>query len=420
MGWESVYDSEKGTFLGRTATSWIKILGFYAIYYTLLGFLFYGSVKVGMIRIDNNSILGKTRGINTPVIRSRTDQPGVDAWPQNMVIEDNQGQEFELATYEKNYGKQKNQYPMYILKLEEFLLNHCPFEKQCSFKQIIGEDWKSKIDFVVPSGNDATSDRVKCPAEKAQTRKCLVFTNKCKGETGSCGSIMKIDHEALKKQITNTNNSMITKPFFFIAINKVIGFNLFGYDNLEEMTGENAKAGKPSPTLRYDPAGLGLTLEQRKQAAFINCYVFDIEAKKGMCKPWKTGENGNVAFDDDDSKDKVPCDNMKASDKYSVKPIQPYILNDNYKYAGYGTNETENVNAATYAKPFAMFQMSVTGSDLVKNLEEKSLIRCNVIAKNIEYPYLDSDNLMGNALLGQPGHGWVQLGFKTKEVEKEK
>ena len=422
MGWESVYDSEKGTFLGRTAMSWIKILGFYAIYYTLLGFLFYGSVKVGMLRINNSNILGLTRGIKTPVIRSRTDQPGVDAWPQNMVIEDNQGQEFELATYEKNYGKEKNQYPVYIQKLEEFLLNHCPFENECSFKQILGDDWASKIDFVV-KGPDATEDAVGCKPEQAQSRKCLVFNEKCSKPKGNkkCGKIMEIDHTKLKAQIANSTDNRITKPFFFISINKVIGFELKNFDDLEYMIGLNPKKGLPSPTLQYNPKDFALNATLLKQAAFVNCYVFDIEAKKGNCDPWK--KTDGVIARDGEAGSKVPCDNMKTNKDYRVSPIQPFILNDNYKYTGYGDNADENIAAATYAKPFAMFQMSMAEekeSTPIKNLEDKSLIRCNVVAKNIEYPYLDSDQLMGNALLGQPGHGWVQLGFRTLEVEQEK
>lgn len=420
MGWESVYDSEKGTFLGRTALSWVKILGFYAIYYTLLGFLFYGSVKLGMLRIDNSNILGLTRGINTPVVRSRTDQPGVDAWPQNMVILDNYGQEFELATYEKKYGKGKDEYPVYIQKLEEFLLNHCPFENECSFKNIIGEDWQTKLDFVVSSSKDATADAVGCKPEQVQSRKCLVLNEKCLKTKDSCGKIMEIDHTKLKAQIANTTDNRITKPFFFISINKVIGFELKNYDDLEYMLGLNPKKDMPSPTLQYNPKqDFSLTKDQLKQAAFINCYVFDIEAKKGKCKPWK--KTGDVIEKDSDAGNTIPCDNMKANDVYKVSPIQPFILNDNYKYDGYSTDEGKNLVAAIYAKPFAMFQMSMAEeSSPIKNLEDKSLIRCNVVAKNIEYPYLESEQLMGNALLGQPGHGWVQLGFRTLEVEQEK
>merc|ERR1712154_748881 len=94
---------------------------------------------------------------------------------------------------------------------------------------------------------------------------------------------------------------------------------------------------------------------------------------------------------------------------YKIKAIRPYISNK--KYSGYSADAEKNKETATYAKPFAMFQMSkATGK--IKNLEDKSLVRCNVVAKNIEYPYLDSEKLMSNALLGQPGHGWVQLGFR--------
>ena len=137
---------------------------------------------------------------------------------------------------------------------------------------------------------------------------------------------------------------------------------------------------------------------------------------------------------------------MKVQSKYKVKAIRPYILDKHYTYSGYKTNNTdaENNKVATYAKPFAMFQMSLTDeTQKINNFGDKTMIRCNVIAKNIEYscvserlscffsdfklfklffnrffyPYLANEELMGNALLGQPGHGWVQLGFSQKVDE---
>merc|ERR1719461_897551 len=106
-----------------------------------------------MVRIKNQDILGKTRGVGSPVIRTRTDQPGVDAWPQQMVIEDNQGQEFELATYEKKYGKSGDQYPLYVQKIEEYILNYCPFENQCALNDIFGD--LTLFPFVQKSETDA-------------------------------------------------------------------------------------------------------------------------------------------------------------------------------------------------------------------------------------------------------------------------
>jgi len=416
MGLEAVYDAQAGTFLGRTAGSWFKILGFYAIYYTLLGFLFYGSVLLGMVRIPNQELFGKTRGINNPVIRTRTDQPGVDAWPQNMVIEDNQGQEFELATYEKKYGKAGDMYPLYVQKIEEYLLNYCPFEKQCALNDIFGD--LSQFPFVEISKNDAV-DVPECDDLTVQSRKCIVFREICKGNS-NCGKVMQINHEKLSSKIANQDTKQINKPYFFIALNKVIGFNIMGLENLAEMNGLNPSGSNPSPTFQnFKSKDSGLNVTELKTAAFVNCYIFDVEASKGQCYPWKMS-NDSKTVERATTGDKVPCDNMKSNKDYQIEAIRSYILNKDYVYSGYSSDDAENLKAATYAKPFAMFQMSMTKDGKVKNLEDKSLIRCNVVAKNIEYPYLANDKLMGNALLGQPGHGWVQLGFRQKDTEEDK
>jgi len=416
-GWDAIYNSEEGTFLGRTATSWFKILTFYVIYYTFLGFLFYGSVQLGMTRTTKKDILGKTRGLGAPVIKTRTDQPGVDAWPQNMIRDDNYGQDFVLGVYDKKQGKNGNEYPVYVQKIEEFMLNYCPFEKKCSFVDLLGDKWAETIDFVVKGENDAVSDNVSCPVEKAQSRKCLVFKSECAAKASDCGKVMVIDHDKLKAKITdNEAPFQITKPYFFISINKVINFKLQGYGNFEEISGKNPVNNKPSPTLQ----GFNVNSLKKDQnvdlqnSALINCYPFDNTAVAGTkCFPWGNGTEREK------SGDKVDCDNMKSQTKYKVDPIRPYILSKDYEYAGYAKNGTDadHQKVATYAKPFAMFQMSVTDSTDIDNNKDGTLIRCNVIAKNIEYPYLSNKDLMNNALLGQPGHGWVQLGFKKQGEE---
>jgi len=417
MGLEAVYDANAGTFLGRTAGSWFKILGFYAIYYTLLGFLFYGSVLLGMVRIPNQDILGKTRGVGSPVIRTRTDQPGVDAWPQQMVIEDNQGQEFELATYEKKYGKSGDQYPLYVQKIEEYILNYCPFENQCALKDFFGDDWQNTFPFV-ETGKDAATVP-SCDDDSNQSRKCIVFREYCKGNE-DCGKIMQINHAKLQKEIADNDTKQINRPYFFIALNKVIGFKIMGMENLAQMDELNPAKNQPSPTFQnFNSKVDNLSAADLKETAFINCYIFDVEAGKGKCEPWKKDNSSNTVRDGSGSKT-VPCDNMKDQTEYKIDAIRPYISNKKYEYKGYTANsDDDNKKAATYAKPFAMFRMSkATGK--IKNLEDKSLVRCNVVAKNIEYPYLDSEKLMGNALLGQPGHGWVQLGFKQLDNEEDK
>lgn len=422
MGWEAIYNSEEGTFLGRTATSWLKILTFYAIYYTFLGFLFYGSVQVGMTRIKNKDIMGKDRGMDMPVLKTRTDQPGVDAWPQNMDRDDNYGQEFVIGVYNpKTQGAGKKAYPLYVQKISEFMLNHCPFEKKCSFDEIFGNEWRKNenLNFVENGEKDAADDTVNCPVEQAQSRKCLIYKSECV-DSEACGKVMQINHDNLKLKIADKESGQINKPFFFIAINKVIGFKLRGYDNFDMISGLNPKVSSsgpmPSPTLQgFSAENLGLTAIQLQNSALINCYPYDNTAVAGKCYGWNDNSTARLT-----TGSKVDCDNMKVQSKYKVKAIRPYILDKHYTYAGYKTNNTdaENNKVATYAKPFAMFQMSLTDeTKKINNFGDKTMIRCNVIAKNIEYPYLANEELMGNALLGQPGHGWVQLGFSQKVDE---
>jgi len=424
MGLEAVYDANAGTFLGRTAGSWFKILGFYAIYYTLLGFLFYASVLIGMIRNENMELFGRTRGIGTPPTRTRTDQPGVDAWPQQMVIDDNQGQEFELATYEKKYGDSKNDYPIYVKKVEEYLLNYCPFEEKCALNDIFGDEWKTTFPFVVASNTDATKENVKdCDDTSIQSRKCMVFRQFCSGNE-TCGKIMKIDHTKFAEKIADNDKKQINKPYFFIALNKVIGFEIMGMEKLAGMNALNPVKDEPSPTFQnFKSNEFKLSVDDLKQAAFVNCYIFDVEAGKKMCKPWKVDTNNNFTVRDSSSSESVPCDNMKDQTDYKIQAIRPYILNKDYVYSGYFNSTTSNwkdanKKTATYAKPFAMFQMSRVTEGKIQNLEDKSLVRCNVVAKNLEYPYLDSPKLMDNSVLKQPGNGWVQLGFRQIDQEE--
>jgi len=438
MGIETFYNAQEGTVLGRTCGSWTKILGFYLVYYTFLGFLFYGSVQVGMLRIDSAELYGKTRGLGKPVIKTRTDQPGVDAWPQNMLIEDTQGLEFPLQQFEKKYGDKKDQYPLYIQKLEEYLLNACPFKGQCALDQFFGADWSKnpKLAFLVP-GDDATDTNVKC-ADDNYSRKCLVYRACGADAKTKCGKMMKIDYAELKKVICSkpeVERCQINKPLFFIAINKVIDFNIKTIDSLDFSKGDqlNPMKGGQSPVWQFD-YGLMKTLTENNKDdsfAFVNCYIMDQDKEKGKCKPWTAeGTRAKTATDDE----LVDCDNMKdlsttVKDKtgkdanqtqYKITAQYPYIKNSNYLYKGFKAGETtQNDESVQYAKPFAMFQLENKDKEgKLLSKDDKSVIRCNVLAKNIEYPSISDDKLMGNALLSQPGHGWVQLGFKTLEPKE--
>lgn len=444
MGIETFYNAQEGTVLGRTCGSWTKILGFYLIYYTFLGFLFYGSVQVGMLRIESETVSGKTRGLGQPVIVTRTDQPGIDAWPQNMLIEDEQGLAFPLDEFKKTYGEKQNKYPVYVQKLEQFLLNACPFKKQCALDQFYGTDWSNKAElaFLVEDlENESVDQNVKCGKDDF-SRKCLLY-RECgandEEKKTNCGNMMKIDYAKLRAVIckNDKDNCMINKPLFFVSLNKVINFDIMTVDSLDISNGDqlNPKKGGPSPVWQHD-LNLMQTLTTtfvNDSFAFINCYIMDQDQEKGLCYPWQQDSTRATTGD------KVDCDNMKdlslkvlnkkgveqAQTPYKISAIYPYIKNSDYKYSGFKSgDDTVNKKSSRYVKPFAMFQLensdaSADATGVLKNKDDKSAVRCNILAKNLEYPFISDDALMGNALLSQPGHGWVQLGFKTSDKKEE-
>jgi len=81
------YNSKEGTVLGRTASSWAKILFFYLVYYTFLGFLAYGTLAWYQSTVEDGKV---------PYTRTRTGQPGMAIEPANSVIEDANNNNFEF------------------------------------------------------------------------------------------------------------------------------------------------------------------------------------------------------------------------------------------------------------------------------------------------------------------------------------
>jgi len=180
------YDSKNGTILGRNCASWTKILAFYAVYYTFLGFLFYGTIKVyPTTQGQYVDVAGEKQLIGKPYIFTRTDQPGMDVWPhqavqgnddgngQGLILQhmqakakdgkanDNAVDPYDPATDKKN--------PIaYSTVVTDYLLNACPFENSCKLKDWHGADWATVtgIDFLV-AGEDA-----KEPNDKSSATKC--------------------------------------------------------------------------------------------------------------------------------------------------------------------------------------------------------------------------------------------------------
>ena len=96
----AIFNPKEGTFLGRTAGSWGRILFFYLIYYSFLGLLFWGTIELINYRIKN---------INEgefPAINTRLDEPGLTVYPHNTIIGDELNEQLDYS-----YGdlkKQKN------------------------------------------------------------------------------------------------------------------------------------------------------------------------------------------------------------------------------------------------------------------------------------------------------------------------
>merc|ERR1711997_250844 len=81
--WDALYDQKTGLVLGRDGRSWAKILAFYAVYYTFLGFLFYGFTITWYLGSNTTPVGG------APIVRnSRLDQPGAAVHPFTERMED--------------------------------------------------------------------------------------------------------------------------------------------------------------------------------------------------------------------------------------------------------------------------------------------------------------------------------------------
>jgi hypothetical protein len=77
---------ENGHFLGRDFNSWAKILGFYALYYTFLGFLFYGFTIT--YYLDSRVLSANPVGGKPAVLNPRLDMPGAVVHPFKEMMEE--------------------------------------------------------------------------------------------------------------------------------------------------------------------------------------------------------------------------------------------------------------------------------------------------------------------------------------------
>lgn len=105
-------------FLGRTLESWIKLIGFYIVYYAFLTALFYLYVTRYQATLPN---IGATH----PYLQSRLDTPGLAAWPFNAMNGaelDGDNNKIILDNTNEDYAKTGNKYNIaYVKELTDFL-----------------------------------------------------------------------------------------------------------------------------------------------------------------------------------------------------------------------------------------------------------------------------------------------------------
>jgi len=197
---DAIYDKDTGLVLGRDSSSWAKILGFYAVYYTFLGFLFYG-FTISYYQGSNTTPVG-----GAPVVKnSRLDQPGAAVHPFLERMEDG-------AVNKLVIGSKKDQlYPdAYCDSLAEF--------------------YDAKVTL-----NEKAED---CSgAANPESSTCLVNTNlalpaddQLNGKPFNAATCRKLMDEG--------------KPMFAIDVNKIVGWTPshegigFNCYSIDESTGE--------------------------------------------------------------------------------------------------------------------------------------------------------------------------------------
>jgi len=128
MGIAEVLIDENGNFLGRDLKSWAKILGFYAVYYSFLGVLFYGFTVTYYLE---SRVLGSSPVGGKPAIANgRLDMPGAVVHPFTELMEDGAISRFTMS---KSFIEQT-----YCAKMDDYFQNKEALNKNsvdCSVKK---------------------------------------------------------------------------------------------------------------------------------------------------------------------------------------------------------------------------------------------------------------------------------------------
>lgn len=422
-----LYDSKNGTVLGRNCLSWTKILAFYIVYYAFLAVLFWGTVQLfagraKQVTVETSDEKTYSKYVGKPYIYTRTDQPGMDVWPHQMTLDDDLGQNMKLNMVPDNkdpYGNKpkdnRERQNAYTTLVTKYLLDACPYEKSCKFADWYGSNWATTmgLDFIEPGVQDVTDQQKKTTRQQTAYRLC---PKKPGTQDPDCGKIMSINWTKFRAKLNvNETDNKIESPIFFLAINKVIDFQLKSAKDLNKIKG---------PPLQYE------VKNRVTDAVYFNCFIKDNLVSKGIkrtpCCTNDTADDNVKCIPISEEGCKEGEKNVKERNtyqqkgtKYSIKAILPYIKNEHYEYNGYKANseglpeiDEQNMKSMNYVKPFAIFQMN-SADGLYDSKAENMFIRCNALAANIEYPYLDSDQLSANALLMQAGHGHIEFGFQT-------
>lgn len=207
MGFSEALFDDDGNFLGRDLKSWAKILGFYAIYYTFLGFLFYGFTVT--YYLESRVLTSYPVGGKPAVANPRLDMPGAIVHPFKE-LPDARGD-----------------------------INRIPMDKANVL------DYCQKLDLFFQAKEDLNKNAGDCSQADVNTK------------TATCAVSTTIKNSEKKLGVTECS-AMLKKnmPMFAIDINKIIGWSPNSAGIHFDCYEYNEKDGKQLKTQAYSVSWL--------------------------------------------------------------------------------------------------------------------------------------------------------------------